>query len=253
MTPGTTHPLVSAYLEELEGLLGGIDPRERSDVMLGVREHLDGALGSAAAGDQEVREALAELGPPQLVADETYAGRPPTTGVQTGNAPVMARTWVPVVVAILTAVAVLLTILVVSTMGGTVSSSSSSSGDVNGVAAQVQTREELTGSPLIASLVALLVTLPLWTTVAVLVGISPLWVRREKLVAVLLIPGAALLMGLLPQVGWWLIGAKGVYGGAWTALILVLLGGGTILARSTRKAAARGHRPESSARAARQD
>ena len=165
----------------------------------------------------------------------------------------MARTWVPVVVAILTAVAVLLTILVVSTMGGTVSSSSSSSGDVNGVAAQVQTREELTGSPLIASLVALLVTLPLWTTVAVLVGISPLWVRREKLVAVLLIPGAALLMGLLPQVGWWLIGAKGVYGGAWTALILVLLGGGTILARSTRKAAARGHRPESSARAARQD
>ena len=89
--------------------------------------------------------------------------------------------------------------------------------------------------------------------VAVLVGISPLWVRREKLVAVLLIPGAALLMGLLPQVGWWLIGAKGVYGGAWTALILVLLGGGTILARSTRKAAARGHRPESSARAARQD
>ena len=151
----------------------------------------------------------------------------------------MARTWVPVVVAILTAVALLITILVVSTMGGTVSSSSSSSGDVNGVAAQVQTREELTGSPLIASLVALLVTLPLWATVAVLVGISPLWVRREKLVAVLLIPGAALLMGLLPQVGWWLFGAKGVYGGAWTALILVLLGGGTILTRSTRKAAAR--------------
>lgn len=242
MTPGTTHPLVAAYLEELDGLLAGIEPRERADVMLGVREHLDSALRATGAGDQEVREALAELGPPQLVANEAYAGRQPTTAATPGPAPVMARSWVPVVVAVLTAVALLMTILIVSSVGSVMSSSSGSS-DANGVITQEQTSEELSGSPLIGSLAALMSTLPLWATVAVLVGVSPLWVRREKVVAILLIPAAALLLGLLPQVGWWLIGVNGVYGGAWAALILVLIGGGTILTRSTRKAAARVHHP----------
>ncbi len=124
MTPGTTHPLVAAYLDELDRLLAGIEPRERADVMLGVREHLDGALGATGGSDQEVREALAELGPPQLVADEAYAGRQPTTAATPGSAPVMARSWVPVVVAVLTAVALLMTILIVSSMGSVVSSSS---------------------------------------------------------------------------------------------------------------------------------
>ena len=93
MTPGTTHPLVAAYLEELDGLLAGIEPRERADVMLGVREHLDGALGATGGTDQEVREALAELGPPQLVANEAYAGRQPATAATPGPTPVMARSW----------------------------------------------------------------------------------------------------------------------------------------------------------------
>lgn len=242
MTPGTTHPLVAAYLEELDGLLAGIEPRERADVMLGVREHLDGALGATGGTDQEVREALAELGPPQLVANEAYAGRQPATAATPGPTPVMARSWVPVVVAVLTAVALLMAVFIVSSMGSVVSSSSSSS-DANGVITQEQTSEVLAGSPLIGSLAALMTTLPLWATVAVLVGVSPLWVRREKVIAILLIPAAALLLGLLPQVGWWLIGANGVYGGAWAALILVLLGGGAILTRSTRKAAARVHHP----------
>ena len=243
MTPGTTHPLVAAYLEELDGLLAGIEPRERADVMLGVREHLDGALGATGGTDQEVREALAELGPPQLVANEAYAGRQPATAATPGPTPVMARSWVPVVVAVLTAVALLMAVFIVSSMGSVVSSSSSSSSDANGVITQEQTSEVLAGSPLIGSLAALMTTLPLWATVAVLVGGSPLWVRREQGIAGLLIPAAAVLLGRLPQVGWWLIGANGVYGGAWAALILVLLGGGAILTRSTRKAAARVHHP----------
>jgi hypothetical protein len=49
-------------------------------------------------------------------------------------------------------------------------------------------------------------------------------------------------MGVLPQVGWWLIGINGVIAGAWTALILVLAGGGWTLVLSTRKAAARAPR-----------
>lgn len=240
MTPGTTHPLVAAYLAELDRLLAGIEPRERADVMLGVREHLDSALGATGGDDQTVRDALAELGPPQLVADEAYAGRQPTTAASPRPAPVMARSWVPVVVAVVTAVALLMTILIVTAMASVVSSSTSS-GDANGVTTQVQTSEELAGSPLVGSLAALLATLPLWATVAVLVGVSPLWVRREKVVAMLVIPAAALLLGVLPQLGWWLIGANGVYGGAWVGLILVLLAGGAILTRSTRKAAARVH------------
>ncbi len=243
MTPDTTHPLAAAYLEELDRLLAGIEPRERADVMLGVREHLDSALAASGGDEQKVREALAELGPPQLVADEAYAGRQTATAATPGSDPVMARSWVPVVVAVLTAVALLMTIFIVSSMGSVVSSSSSGSSDANGVITHEETSEVLAGSPLIGSLAALMTTLPLWATVAVLVGVSPLWVRREKVVAILLVPAAALLLGLLPQVGWWLIGANGVYGGAWAALIVVLLGGGAILTLSTRKAAARVHHP----------
>jgi hypothetical protein len=245
MTPHPTHPLIAAYLEELERLLGGTDPGERAEVMSGVREHLDSALGSGVrVGDDEVRDALAELGPPQLVADEAYAGHRPTTAVAPAGVSVLARPWVPVVVAVLTAIGLLLTILVVTSIGG-VESSSSSSGDGTGVTTETRTPEELTGSPLLGSFSALMVTLPLWATVAVLVGLSPLWVRREKLIAALLIPAAALLMGLLPQIGWWIIGINGVYAGAWTALVLVLAGGAWILVRSTRQAAARAPRPAS--------
>ena len=243
MTPHTIHPLIAAYLAELERLLADIDPGERAEVMSGVREHLDSALGNTVlVEDEQVRDALAELGPPQLVADEAYTGRRSTTAVAPARVPVLGRPWVPVVVAVLTAIALLLTILVVSSLGS-VGSSSSSSGDGTGATTETHTTAELTGSPLLGSFSALMVTLPLWATVAVLVGISPLWVRREKLIAALLIPAAALLMGVLPQVGWWLIGINGVIAGAWTALILVLAGGGWSLIRSTRKATARAAGP----------
>jgi hypothetical protein len=46
-------------------------------------------------------------------------------------------------------------------------------------------------------------------------------------------------MGLLPTLGWGLIGVNGVYAGAWTALALVIVGGGWLLLRLTRKASAR--------------
>jgi len=245
MTPHTTHPLIAAYLAELERLLGDIDPGERAEVMSGVREHLDSALGNIpGVGDDEVRDALAELGPPQLVADEAYTGRRSTTAVAPAGGPVLGHPWVPVVVAVLTAIGLLVTVLVVSSLGS-VGSSSSSSVDGTGATTETHTTAELTGSPLLGSFSALMVTLPLWATVAVLVALSPLWVGREKLVAALLIPTAALLMGFLPQVGWWLIGINGVIAGAWAALILVLAGGAWTLIRSTRQAAARAARPAS--------
>lgn len=76
MTPTTTHPLVASWLRDLDLLLYGIEPGERAEVLAGVREHLDASL-PPGSGDDDVRAVLAELGPPQAVADEAYAGRPP--------------------------------------------------------------------------------------------------------------------------------------------------------------------------------
>ncbi|MFC7486499.1 HAAS signaling domain-containing protein [Knoellia sp. CPCC 206453] len=75
MSTPVAHPLVSAYLRDLELLLHGVEPGERAEVLAGVHEHLDASLAPAAA-DDDVRQSLAELGSPQSVADEAYAGRP---------------------------------------------------------------------------------------------------------------------------------------------------------------------------------
>lgn len=75
MSPHTTHPLVDAYLRDLELLLHGVEPGERAEVLAGVREHLDSSL-APDADDAAVRAVLDELGPPQAIADEAYAGRP---------------------------------------------------------------------------------------------------------------------------------------------------------------------------------
>ncbi len=74
MTSALSHPLVSAYLRDLDLLLHGVEPGERSEVLAGVHEHLDASL-LPGASDEDVRRSLAELGSPQSVADEAYAGR----------------------------------------------------------------------------------------------------------------------------------------------------------------------------------
>lgn len=238
MTQRTTHPLVTAYLEELEHLLSGIDPAERAEVIAGVREHLEGALpGQGTASDTEVRAALAELGPAQAVADEAYADRPAPTPPAAARVGALSRPWVPVVVAVLSALGVLAVLLVAGAMP---SIGTSSAADSSGTVTETV---ELTSPPLMGAAVAILVALPLWIPIAVLVGLSPLWTWREKLGMVLLVPAAAVLMGLLPTVGWWLASANGVYAGAWTALVLTLAGGGWLLVRLTRRAAGRARTP----------
>lgn len=238
MNQHTTHPLVAAYLEELDRLLAGIDPADRADVMAGVREHLDGALSAPGpAGDDEVRRVLAELGPPQAVADEAYAGRPAYAASAPAPVGRLSRPWVPVVVAVLTAVGVLLVLLVSASMGAITTSTSVDS------AGAVGETTVLGVSTLFGTLVAALAaTLPLWVTVAVLVGLSPLWVGREKAVVAALVPAAALLVVTLPLLGWWLVGINGVYVGAWTALALVVVGGSWVMVRITQRAAARARR-----------
>jgi hypothetical protein len=231
MTP-TTHPLVASYLEELDRLLAGIDPGDRAEVMSGVREHLDTALpGSDPVTDDDVRAALAELGPPHAVADEAYAGRPPAVVPPGPRVGPMSRVWVPILVVILQVIALLFVLIIVGGFPAVTSAS------VNGVTDPESA--ELTGNPLFGSLAAIMFTLPLWATVALLVGLSPLWVGREKAAEALLIPGAALLMGVLPLLGYWLIGVNGVYAGTWTAVALIILGGGWLMTRLTRRATTR--------------
>ncbi|MFW5475101.1 HAAS signaling domain-containing protein [Knoellia sp. CPCC 206450] len=74
MTPATTHPLVAAWLRDLDLLLHGVEPGERAEVLAGVHEHLDATLPPGSS-DADVRRVLADLGSPQSVADETYAGQ----------------------------------------------------------------------------------------------------------------------------------------------------------------------------------
>ncbi|MGB7982420.1 MAG: hypothetical protein WCF36_16695 [Candidatus Nanopelagicales bacterium] len=234
MTP--THPLVASYLEDLDQLLAGIDPGDRAEVMAGVREHLDTALpGNDPVTDDDVRAALAELGPPHAVADEAYAGRPPATPPPAPRVGPMSRVWVPILVVILQVIALLFVLIIVGGFPAVTTSSVTAGAD--GV--EVPGSAELTGSPLLGSLAAIMFTLPLWATVALLVGLSPLWAGREKAAVVLLVPGAALLMGVLPLIGYWLVGVNGVYIGTWTAVTLILFGGGWLMTRLTRRAAAR--------------
>ena len=232
MTP-TTHPLVAAYLEELDRLLAGIDPGDRAEVMSGVREHLDTALhGSDPVTDDDVRAVLAELGPPHAVADEAYADRPPAVVPPVPRVGPMSRVWVPILVVILQVIALLFVLIIVGGFPAVTTAS------VDGVRPRVA-RRELTGNPLFGSLAAIMFTLPLWATVALLVGTVPLWVGREKAAEALLIPGAALLMGVLPLIGYWLIGVNGVHAGTSTGVVLIILGGGWLMTRLTRRAAAR--------------
>ena len=117
MTEHATHPLVEAYLRDLEALLTGLGPGERAEVLSGVREHIEDALaGGPQPGARDVQTVLAELGPPEAVADEAYAGLPAASPpAPPQRRPTLERAWVPAAVAVLSSLALL---AVVSTWGG---------------------------------------------------------------------------------------------------------------------------------------
>jgi hypothetical protein len=231
----TQHPLVSAYLDDLARMLIDLDPGERAEVLAGVREHVDASLTDrSSTTDQDVRAVLAELGPPEAVAQEAYAGRSAAAGRPApapAPSPLLARKWVPVTVAVLQVVGVLFVAL---TVGGLTSYSTSE------VVSESQTLSRTVSydsNPVAAVLVGLLAALPFWVPVAVLVGASPLWSARRKTAHMLLLPATALLVGVLPALGWRLTGTEGgIVSGGWAALALVLVVGGWLLWRLTRHA-----------------
>lgn len=62
------HPLVLAYLDDLDRALATADSQERLDTLTAVNEHLVDALGSEAATDAQVRAVLDDLGPVERIA-----------------------------------------------------------------------------------------------------------------------------------------------------------------------------------------
>lgn len=91
---GLSHPLVAAYLSDLERALSSADQQERIDTIAAVREHLTDALG----GDDEpttdeVRAVLDELGSvEQIAASATPASAPPTSAPPTPPAAASSAT-----------------------------------------------------------------------------------------------------------------------------------------------------------------
>lgn len=236
--PITTHPLVARYLDDLARLLHGVDPVERTEVLDGVREHLEASLHGTDRSEHDVRAALEEIGPPQSVADETWAGRPGGIGrggIGPGGVgvtmpvrpPATSRAWVPTVVAVLEALGLLLVVGVAGMSGGVSESQSATTARV-GESVESTVVTSYDGSPLMG-VAAIFASLPFWLPLVLLVAMSALWTGREKALLIALTPLGALLVGALPSVGWALFGANGVYGAAWLSLGLLLLGGGVLV------------------------
>ena len=227
MTEHATHPLVEAYLRDLDALLTGLGPGERAEVLSGVREHIEDALaGGPQPGARDVQTVLAELGPPEAVADEAYAGLPAASPpAPPQRRPTLERAWVPTAVAVLSSLALL---AVVSTWGGMVGYAGSGA-DVS----------YTTAFPTV-TFVLLLPAAVLWVPAAALTMMSSLWSPREGRELALLVPAAAMVLTLLPDLGYHLSQREiGINIGAWSALALALLGGSWLLWHHIRAAMGR--------------
>ncbi|WP_203338005.1 HAAS signaling domain-containing protein [Nocardioides limicola] len=208
----TEHPEVIRYLDALTSLLTPLDPADRAEVLAGVREHLEAAV---AERPTEVAQVLAELGPPESVARAAYAehGGPAAEPTRAAD-----RAAVPVVVALLQLLGLLILLLSYVAFAPVVTTTSE---EVNGV---VSTEVFYpAGAAILGALAAGVFALPLWLAAAVLVGLSGLWSRREKLLWMVLLPGSAALLGGLPDLGWQLLGETGLTIGALTGTVLVVV------------------------------
>lgn len=234
----TTHPLVAAYLRDLDSLLAGLGPGDRAEVLTGVREHIDSALeGRPTPGSREVQAVLAELGPPEAVADEAYAGLPATSALAAPpRRPVLEQPWVPVVVFVLLGLALVVTEFSAGALNGYGTSGTASVAS-DGTVLEEQTFISFNTTFPTVMFMSLTSSVMLWVPATVLVWLSPLWTQRERLHLTLLTPLAAGAVSILPQLGWLLTRAElGINVGAWTGLALGLGGGFWVLWRHTRAA-----------------
>lgn len=191
------HPLVRHYLTEVEVSLSELAPDERAETIAGIREHLTDALPPGST-EAELRTELDRLGMPAPLAGAAAA------------APALARSapmsmkWVPAVVGALLAVAFALTVLgLMGTIG--VISASSGTTCTSVVGKQQVTKCEQTQVTYSLSPEALLSPLFTWAAIAlpmlavvILVLISPLWARADKLLMTLTLPIVPVVVTVVP-------------------------------------------------------
>ncbi|MGB3687530.1 MAG: hypothetical protein WA991_17095 [Ornithinimicrobium sp.] len=229
-------PLWVSYEQDLSRLLIDLDPEERAEVLAGVREHVNASMAERPnAGSADLQAVLAELGPAEVVAQEAYAGhRPLDSSARHAPAPALARSWVLVVVALLQALGLFL--VVVAVMGSFSYATMEGPNATGGVTRSVENT-----SGMLPMVVGLVVMLPMWIPVVVLTGISALWDRRQKTTHILLLPAVALLVALIPNLGWLLAEEVGLNAGAWAAIAASTLGGGWALWWLTARGVAQTH------------
>ncbi len=213
MTP-LAHPLVGRYLTDLDRLLAHLPPGDRAEMLAGVSEHIEASLPQSP-GDEEVRRVLGELGPPQAVADEAYAGAPGPRFAPPPM-PTKSRHWMPVVACVLMVLAVLLMLLVFGLSPGS-SSSTVTTLDADGNATQV-TSNELVVGPGVFVLGAGFVMLPFWLAATALAALAPTWSQREKTLVIITAPGLLVLGALLPWLGGKVAGVTGQTVLAWVVI-----------------------------------
>lgn len=233
----TEHPLWITYEQDLRHLLGDLDPEERAEVLAGVREHIHASLaGRTHTGTDDIRAVLDELGPPEAVAQEAYAGhRPATDSPRRRASPSLARPWVPVVI-LLPQVLGLLALLLISLAWGAYTVVET--GGPSGVVSRTVSYDS-SALPLLAA--SMMSVLPMWIPVFVLAAISDLWGRRQTFMHILLLPASAVLLAVTPDIAWALGGEAALPAGAWISMALVLLGSGGTLWRLTARGLTRSH------------
>lgn len=91
-----SHPLVAAYLADLDRALATADPQERLDTVTSVTEHLTEALGDTPEPtNEQVRAVLDDLGSPEQIA----ATATPASAIATPETeqPATRGDWAPAV------------------------------------------------------------------------------------------------------------------------------------------------------------
>lgn len=176
---------VSQYLDDVARMLGGVEPGYRVEVLAGVHDHLEAALGPAPWREQEVREVLDDLGPPEEIAAAALEGQAPTSAERPS---LLARPWVPPVAVTLVAIGTFVTLFF------TIASGPIESAWVGGQTF-VSVPEPLSFVWRLP-VVALAPPAPLALLGALLVTISPLYRGVDRVAAWLALPWCLALLGL---------------------------------------------------------
>lgn len=206
----THHPLVAAYLAELERLLAGADPTTRLEIVAGVREHLDASV-SPDATDDEVRGALAALGSPHDVAAAAYDGSPaPTRPAR--------RAWMSTTSVVLYCLTIAMTL--VAGLGALAFSVGQASVTDSAGVTVTSTVAPSWGEITILLLTPLMLTFWLWIPAMVFAVMSPWWRPGEK--ALLILSPLVALIGIMLAV------PAGYVAGAAGFVVPVLWQGGLV-------------------------